>query len=338
MDLIAELPLNIDSTMMVCARGCLQKFYNEFVLGRRPPGLSIDLHAGACFASAIEETYRGHWQLNLPLEKALERAQAAFFTQWGDFEIPEYKRTSKTSDRMWQAVSNPEGDEKNRGYFDVYPPQTDEILPYFAADGKPTLEYTFAIPLEPAYRPNSSYDAVNCEGFPEHPNGGPFIYSGRFDKLGQYQGRPIVCDEKTTGGSIGVDWARKWQLRNQFMGYVWACRACGIDVDSVAVRGIAIQKTQIVHAQSIQSYSNSLIDKWLEQLRRDLWKIRRAWDEGYWDYNFGDTCTSYGNCIFLDACTSSTPESWLSTLEVRRWNPLVKNPVEPKNLAEARAF
>jgi len=323
-----ELPLHIDSTMTVCARSCFRKFYNEFVLGLRPPGLSIDLHAGACFATALEETYRGHWHMGLSLEKALERAQAAFFTQWGDFIIPEFKKTSKTADRMWQAVSNPEGDSNNRGYFDVYPPQTDEILPYFAADGRPTLEYTFAIPLEP----------IGPEGFPEHPSGGPFIYCGRFDKLGQYQGRPIVCDEKTSGRTAGVDWARTWQLRNQFMGYVWACRICGIPVDSVAVRGISILKEKIGHAESIQHYSQFMLDRWHEQLRRDLWRIRRAWDENYWDYNFGDTCTTYGNCIFMDACSSAQPNNWLNTLEVRRWNPLVKNPVEVKDLGNVSAF
>lgn len=330
-----ELPLNVDSTMIVCARSCLRKFYDEFVLGYRPPGLSIDLHAGACFASAVEETYRGYWHLDLPLDRALQRAQAAFFTQWGDFIIPEFKRTAKTADRMWQAVSNPEGDEQNKGYFDVYPPQTDEIKPYFAADGRPTLEYTFAIPLEPYCHPGAYPGAGD---FPEHPSGGPFIYSGRFDKLGEYQGRPIVCDEKTSGRTAGVDWARTWQLRNQFMGYVWACRQCGIDVDSVAVRGISILKEKIGHAQSIQPYSQFMLDRWYEQLRRDLWRIRKAWDERYWDYNFGDTCTSYGNCVFLDACTSPTPENWLSTMEVRRWNPLVKNPVEVKDLGNARAF
>ena len=53
-----ELPLHIDSTMMSCARSCLQKFFREFVEGYRPAGISIDLHAGGCFASALEETYK----------------------------------------------------------------------------------------------------------------------------------------------------------------------------------------------------------------------------------------------------------------------------------------
>jgi hypothetical protein len=39
------------------------------------------------------------------------------------------------------------------------------------------------------------------------------------------------------------------------MGYVWACQQCGIDLDTVVVRGIAIQKTQIVHVEAIKQYS-----------------------------------------------------------------------------------
>ena len=40
------LPGYIDATMTTCFRSCPRKFYDEFVLGLRPPGLSIDLHAG----------------------------------------------------------------------------------------------------------------------------------------------------------------------------------------------------------------------------------------------------------------------------------------------------
>jgi hypothetical protein len=151
------------------------------------------------------------------------------------------------------------------------------------------------------------------------------LYSGRFDLLGQRNGRPIPRDEKTTKG-IGPYWADQWALRNQFIGYVWACQQCGLDVQEVAVRGIAILVNDIKLVEHIQPYSAALIAKWHEQLRLDLWKIRRAWDAGYFDYNFADACTQYGSCAFMTPCGSATPESWLNNYEVRRWNPLLKNP------------
>lgn len=306
-----SLPAHIDSTMISCFRSCPQKFWLEFVCGYRPPGISIDLHAGACFASAMENTYREIWIKNSSLDQALEYARARFYFDWGDFEIPEYKRTSKTRERVWDAVED---------YFEKYPPRTDHVQPYFS-DGEPTFEFTFAIPLNPE------------DGFPLHPSGDPFIYSGRFDLLGAYMGRPCVRDEKTTGGSISTGWAEKWDLRSQFLGYVWACQQSGIDLDTVVVRGIAIQKTQIVHAEAIKIYSQHMIERWYDQLRRDLHRMVAAFRQQHFDFNLADACTSYGNCIFIDVCQSQNPESWLNNFEIRHWNPLSKDPTEAAKLA-----
>lgn len=304
---MTQLPQHIDSTMMTCFRSCPRKFHNEFILGLRPPGISIDLHAGACFADAIEQVYRGIWEQKLSLETALLMAQARFFVEWGDVEPPEWKKTAKTKDRVWEAVES---------YFNTYAPLTDHVRPYFNVEGKPSFEYTFAIPLE--------------DDFPEHPDGGPFLYCGRFDMLGQYQDRPCVRDEKTTGSSIGRNWASQWDLRSQFMGYVWACQQSGLDLDTVIVRGIAIQMTQIVHAEAIKIYSNYLVEKWYDQLRRDMWRLIHSWDEGYFDYNLGDSCTAYGQCQFLNACASPNPENWFTEFEIRHWNPIEKNPAPVK--------
>lgn len=326
----AELPLHVDSTMINCFRSCGVKFRNEFVYGLRPPGLSIDLHAGACFATGIEITSRGVWEKQLSLSDALERGHAAFAVAWGDFEIPPHKVTGKTFDNVWNAVVE---------YFKKWPPLTDTIQPYVAADGKATFEYTFAIPLEPCCEPkdytfaklqeNASWGGA--DPFPCHPSGGPFVYSGRFDLLGNYLGKPTPRDEKTSGKTPGANWSESWDLRSQFMGYVWACQQAGLDTDSVLVRGCPILKTkQDGQVEAHKTYPRHLIDRWYEQLRRDLWRIRRSWDEGYFDYNLSDSCTSYGNCVFLTPCTAPTEhqESWLSAYEVRRWNPLLKNPTK----------
>lgn len=322
-----ELPIYVDSTMLTCFRSCGQKFYKEFILGRRPPGLSIDLHAGACFATALEVIRKLTFKDKLPYHEALLRAHVGFLQAWGDFEIPPHKVTAKTLDRVWEAVED---------YFSTYSPLTDHVQPYMSASGEPTLEYTFAIPLEPtctseAMLPSGRHyadeDGQAC--FPTHPNGSPFLYCGRFDMLGAMNGRPIPVDEKTSGRSADGNWAEQWNLRNQFMGYVWACQQCGLDVDSLLVRGTSILKTKIGQAEAIKTYSQGLLLRWHEQLRRDLWRLRRSWDEGYWDYNFGDTCTQYGNCIFMTSCQSDNPMQWLQELEVRKWNPLLKNPVGP---------
>jgi hypothetical protein len=308
------LPLHIDSTMLSCFRSCPQKFLLEFVHGYRPPGISIDLHAGACFATALETTYREIHLSRKGLAEALAKAHGVYLLQWGDFEIPEYKRTAKTKDRVWEAVED---------YFSVYSPLTDHVQPYFNADGTPAFEYTFAIPLDFA-------------DFPLHPSGEPWLYTGRFDMLGSYSGRPCVRDEKTSGTSPDNNWSEKWDLRSQFIGYTWACQQSGIDLETVIVRGIGILKTKISHAEAIKIYPSHLVERWFEQLRRDLWRLRKAWDEGYFDYNLADACTQYGNCVFLPVCQSKVPGSWLSNFEVRHWNPLTKNPIEESPHVPAR--
>lgn len=322
------LPPIVDSTMISCFRSCPRKYFYEFVLGLRPPGLSIDLHAGACFATAIENVYIGFWKDGLTLQEALIKAHAIFALAWGDFQIPAHKNTAKTFDRMWEAVEL---------YFVEWHPASDHIQPYFASDGKPTFEYTFAIPLEHCV----SNDLILAEGnydprawgqsFPCHPSGEPFLYSGRLDMLGEWNGVPVGRDEKTAGQSAGQNWSEKWDLRSQFMGYCWALQQGGIPVETIAVRGIGILKTKIDFAEAMKTYSKDMLARWHEQLRRDLWRLRRCYDEGYFDYNLGDSCTSYGNCVFALPC--SVPESeqaqWLSNYEVRHWNPLLKNPTEP---------
>jgi hypothetical protein len=299
------LPIVIDSTMMACFRQCEQKFYKEFIRGCRPPGLSIDLHAGACFATALEVARRQIFKHNWPMEQALEAAHAQFMISWGDAVPPEgnQRKKAKNRDRVWEAVED---------YFRVYGPLTDHIQPYIL-NGEPTLEFTFAIPLD---FPN----------FPRHPtSGAPFVYGGRFDMLGSYGGVPIPLDEKTTV-SISTGWAEQWNLRGQFIGYVWALQQQGFSVDSMCARGISLQLTQFLHAEAMPTYSRYIIDLWFEQLRRDLWKMVKMWEEDYFDFNLADACTQYGKCIFMDSCLSAEPENWLAQFEVRYWNPLEKNP------------
>jgi hypothetical protein len=318
MTIEAILPAHIDSTMMSCFRACPRRFYYEFILGLRPAGLSGDLHAGGCFATALERYYKAVYVEGATNDTALQRALGAFLNAWGDFEP--IKDTPKTRDNVWQAVED---------YFKQWSPATDPVQPFRDEKGEPSMEFTFAIPLEPAAESGSG-----DTNFPLHPvTKQPFIYSGRFDMLGIKAGRIRWRDEKTTKG-IGANWAEQWDLRSQFLGYTWALQQSGIKCDGGIVRGIGILKTKITLVEAEKIYSNVLIARWHEQLRRDLWRLRRMWDEGYWDYNLADACTSYGGCAFRLPCSSEEPSRWYSGYNVRRWNPILKNPVAEESVAE----
>jgi hypothetical protein len=307
-----ELPLYIDSTMMSCFRSCPIKFYREFVLGLRPSAISVDLHAGGCFATALEVFYEAMYIGGKTFDQALALAYKRYLAEWGDF-VP-WKDTPKTRENVWAAIED---------YLETYPPLTDKVQPYMLA-GKPSMEFTFAEPLE---------YGENGEPFPMHPNGDPFVYSGRFDMLGMLNNSiPCVRDEKTTT-SIGATWASQWDLRSQFSGYVWACQQNGIQLDTVVVRGIGILKTKFHQVEAIKQFSKHNVDRWFEQLRRDMWRLRRSWDEGYWDFNLAESCSAYGGCAFRDLCNSPNEERWYSNYTVRKWNPLQKNPIKTEGVA-----
>lgn len=307
-DTSAYLPQYVDSTMMSTARSCLKKFQYEYIYGLRPGDLSIDLHAGAAFSATLERFYREFWgAAGRDFDLALARSYATFTSEWGDF-TPANPNHPKNADSMWEAVER---------YLTEYPPLHDSCQPYLPASGDqvPSFEFSFAIPLD-------------MPGFPLHPvSGDPYIYTGRFDMFAAWNGLPAVRDEKTAA-QLPSNWADKWNMRSQFLGYCWALQHYGIKCNTVVVRGVIIRRVAgIALVEAVKQYPQFLIDEWFEQTRRDLHRLTAAYREGYFDKNFGDTCTAYSHCPFIPLCTSPNPEAWFDSYSRKRWNPLHRNPV-----------
>lgn len=296
------LPAHIDSTMLSTFRSCERKFYNEFVRGMRPTKKSQDLHAGGVFAHTLEHIYkRAH--AGVPILDVMAEAELLFHHNWGDFPLDPL--SPKTPDRVWAALE---------GYVSHYGLLSDKIQPY-RLNGEPTFEYSFAVPLD-------------APTWPRHPvSGDPFLFVGRFDLLGEYNGLPIIRDEKTTKYG-GTNWAKQWDMRGQFLGYCKACQLQGIKATTVCIRGVVIQKTQIQQLEAIRPYNQGLIDRWYEQTRLDLIRICERWAGGWWNYDFAEACSSYGGCMFIELCESDST-GWESNFTESRWNPLDLNPVDP---------
>jgi hypothetical protein len=313
---LAPLPLYLDSTMLSAFRSCPQKFYLEFVRGLRGEGTSIDLHCGSCVAHCFETVYNAIHIDGLSAEKAMQLGMVQFDLDWGDVEprtvrikkdgTPQFA-SPKTKERTWEVIE---------AYFAQWPPLFDHIQPLFIA-GTPTVEFTFAIPLT---KETLGYEV------PLHPSGDPFLYSGRIDFLGRW-GKTILPLDHKTGSRMDPSWTEKWDLRSQFLGYVWACEQLGIPCQRhFAVRGIIIQTTEFHLPEAIKTYPLALLDRWKGQVARDVHRLVDCHNSGYFDYNFGETCTSYGLCQFFHACRSDDPELWLKDFKPRFWNPLAKDP------------
>jgi hypothetical protein len=298
-----DLPIVVDSTTMGDFHDCGQKFVWGRLHGLQATAVSIDLHAGGCFASAIETLYTSAYKEEVSLDIALARALYVFEKQWGDFIIPEGKKTTKTKDRVWAAVES---------YLDTYHPPTDWVEPW--PDVENPFEYSFAVPLT---RQTTGLD------MPMHPSGDPFLYCGRFDMIGKHSGIPVIRDEKTTT-SIAYNWSDQFGLRSQFIGYCWAMQTLGFNINTVVIRGVGILKTEIQHKELIKQYPRFLTERWLVHLQRDLERMVDSWETRVWDYSLGNACTNYGGCQYRALCESPTPEQWANNYVVRHWNPLIK--------------
>jgi len=291
-------PELIDNTMREAFFVCPQKWFNSFCRGLSPVQQSVHLLAGAAFARGLEVTRRSYFQLKHEPNTAIGLGVRALLEHYGDFEPPD--NSNKSATRMAEALVS---------YFQQYPLATDYLQPFIAANGEPAIEFTFAGEIPDVLHPVT---------------GSPLLYGGRFDMLAVRDGVLFVDDEKTTS-QLGATWSSQWDLNSQFTGYCWGARQHGFPVAGAIVRGISILKNGFGHAQSIQYRPQWVIDRWMEQLKRDAKRMIEAWKMQQFDYALGSACSAYGGCSFKLLCTSPTPDDWVETNYSHRiWDPMHK--------------
>lgn len=112
---------------------------------------------------------------------------------------------------------------------------------------------------------------------------------------------------------------------SQFTGYVWGAARAGIKLDGFLVRGVSILKTKYDTLQAITYRPTWLIDRWYEQLIRDLKRMIQAWESGYWDWNLDHACAEYEGCPFKSVCQMRDPTSLLTQyFQRRKWDPVAR--------------
>lgn len=300
-----QFPAVVDSTLLNSWRSCpTQAMYSGFMRIKRV-GLNIDLHAGGAFARGLEVARKAFYERGFSADTAIMLGVEALWQAYGSPAFT--KDTPKTWDRLAGALV---------AYFDEYPLGRDSIKPA-CYNGKWAIEFSFAIPLD-------------MWGFYHPQTGDPLILAGRTDMIGSFRNSDFIVDEKTTT-QLGESWGRKWDLRAQFMCYMWAARLMGFNVAGTIVRGVAIRKTGYDFAEALLRRNDMLIDRWEMQTRRTIEEMIRAWYnylDGYtlpFSFNLGEACESYGGCAFKQLCLTEHPEGHIATdYEANTWNPLVK--------------
>ncbi len=299
-------PEVLDSTIIASFRACPQRFAYEYLHHWKPVTPSVHLHAGAAYAAGLETARKAFYRDGLSEQDSIALGLRALLTAYGSFDCPH--DSAKSAERMAGAFEY---------YFSQYPLATDQARPVVLPSGTIGVEFSFAEPLEET-----------------HPTtGNPLIYSGRMDMICDYAGGVFGEDDKTTS-SLGASWAKQWDLRSQFTGYCFGAARSGIPLQGFLVRGVSILKTKYDTQQALTYRPQWMIDRWYEQLHRDIARMKAMWESGVWDVNLDHSCAEFSGCIFRQVCLSHDPQPWLETGFVRRvWNPLTRQEETPPEVA-----
>ncbi len=294
----APFPEALDNTIINSFRDCPISCFRTYFQHWKPKNLSVHLHAGAAFARGLEVARKAFYDEGGSEDHALATGLTALLEAYGSFDCP--VDSSKSNVRMAQAFEYYLSGEWSLS--------RDTARPARMASGRHAIEFSFAEPLP-----------IN------HPQTGqPIIYTGRADMICELNNGLFIEDDKTAS-QLGTKWANQWEMRSQFSGYTWAGRNHGWKVDGVLVRGVAILKTEFKRAQHITYRPEWEVSRWLDQTCRDVERMIKAWKEGYWDYNLGESCAAYGGCEYLNICKRNNPDEWIDAYFSRRiWNPLTR--------------
>lgn len=291
-----RFPTFLDSTMLSSFRNCPKKFYWEYILRLRPKGESIHLVAGGAFAKGLEVARKLYYDKGASMDIALQAAVVAALKAY----------TLTDVDNEW-AKSPRAICEALNGYLTRWPLDQDYLRPV-KQNGKHWVEFSFAIPL-PIKHPVTGED---------------LLYVGRCDMIAEFAGAIYTVDEKTCS-QMGESWARKFDMRAQFMGYNWAAQQHGFNVVGTVVRGIKFIKSGQEFGETIVMHSNLALNNWFDQTMRDIERMIKCWNEGYWDMNLGDVCTMFSGCPFQRLENTTNPEGYFEVYyKENTWNPMDK--------------
>ena len=290
-------PTTLDSTIMAAFKSCPRKSYLEYVEHWKLRDQSVHLHAGGAYAAGMEAARRAFYIEGQSPDDSVAQGLYTLLEFYGDFECP--PDSAKSAERTAGALEF---------YFSRYPLGEDLAIPLSLPGGKSGIEFNFLEPLDL-----------------HHPEtGDPLLYSGRMDMMCSYEGMKLGEDDKTAS-QLGASWPRQWDLRSQFTGYVWGAARAGIKLDGFLVRGVSILKTKYDTLQAITYRPQWMLDRWYDQLLRDIRRMIQAWESDYWDFNLDHACAEYGGCPFRGVCQMREPEALLAQqFEQRRWDPVLR--------------
>lgn len=298
-----------DATSIKAAEECLRKYYYKHLCGWYSPNTSVHLRFGGIYASALESYEKARASGTLREDAILTAVHYALVESW-DYA---YSSQSHIGDPAYRIAGSGKAWEtgdanKTRSslirtivwYFEHF----EEDLPtVIFPDGKPAIEYSFALPVS---------DTI--------------VFCGHMDRIVEYGGQYMIMDQKTTKSTVGPYFFDQFSPDTQMSMYTYA----GNIIFQHPVKGVLIDAAQIAigfsrferaptfrtHAQLEEWYENAMMTI---QVARDATKRQR--------FPMNTTaCGNYGGCEFRSICSKSPEvrEMYLKSNFVKKetWSPI----------------
>jgi len=297
-------PLTISQSVLADVYRCEVYFFRNWCQHLVGTGKNVDLIAGGLMASACEITRKAAYNDKKPLDEAIELGYNFILESESTGDV------LKSNDRLAFLFKK---------YFQKYPVDK-SWTPIALVDGTFSIEYYFEFDL-----------GIPHPDIPERN----ICYSGKLDLLAEKRlpgGRVInaLIDEKTTKnvkrveGSKVIDLAKEekaYLSSGQLIGYAWAAKQLGINIETTFIRRIPISLTYEPAFQleipindfMIEAWSKSTINKIAELVER--YKYYKKTGDLFSSFTpvYSDGCNAYNrSCKFKVGCTDKDGEALLA--------------------------
>lgn len=287
-----------DATSISLAQTCLRKYQYKLIDGWSSPSLSVHLRFGQHYATALEHFYKfvatGMTEEEALIAVVKEALEATWDYEYeeeaADEGVPGMARTLSNvriipgSGAPWNSLHNLKTREtlirSIVWYFDHF--ATDPAPVHILSDGKPAVEYSFALPVD---------------------NG--IIFSGHLDRLVDYAGHPYVMDQKTSGTTITPYYFAQFKPNTQMSMYSFAAKvALGVPVKGVIIDAAQIAVGFTRFERNFTMRTEEELSEWYDNSMFWIAQAQEAARKNYFPMNAA-ACGNYGGCEFREICSKS---------------------------------
>lgn len=280
--------LDLDNTKRTCFSNCPRLYYWQHVLNLRPRRGSTALRYGVTWHAMMEYMYNdikanGWRDLLTILPAAFKVASETWQKETEGFDyVDDYRSLDRLQESFYAYINTFTND-----------PTMLKVI---------SAEKVFEILIEPENKEEEFlfkfYDAE------------PFYFTGKIDLQVELNGPNWIFEHKTTGQYMSLA-VQRLNRSAQQMGYVYAAKKLGIDIEGllVSIHHISARKSKsgewgppkIEFQRVPQIFSQADLDDWRQSFLHTAVQVQAARRSEWWPMCL-DSCYQYGGCAYSILC------------------------------------